>query len=330
LAINRYVLAGENITFRVRFRDDIGNVAPATNVLVHVFPPDVDTSDINNAYLASGVAVELGDNIWEYVFSAPALGPSGLWTDQWVGDLTYQTLDREFNFTVMSSGIIEDLGEQLAKNNYVTVTIASGIAATDGTTLDSEYSFSFLTELTPVYSSVRKVHIDAGGYLQSIPDDTVMLALLEASLEADVLTFAKVSSSSKVYEHARRQYVTCLAAMTLVSNLGVGLKAKTLDNFHVEYDTASIGKITDRLRECIYKWEGQLNAAGLASAAREPASFVKGAYDPDRPIVSRSWQDTSEGGLSRRMPAANTRDGYVNSRRLVRTWSNIPGFKKYW
>lgn len=327
---NRSVRAGDTIPLRVRFRDDTGEISPATEVYIHIFEPDKDTDDLSQALVISGVATNLGEDIWEYQYTVPSTGPAGSWEDKWQGKLTYQSLTALFSFNVVASGTIEDLGNQLNQNNYITVTLQAGIAATDGTTLDNDYTFSFLTIASPIYTSVRKVLLEAGGFIGTVSDLTIQLAILEASLEADVLTFAVPDAVRPIFKHARRQYTTCLTALTLLQNLGIGLRSKTLDNLSVAYDTNSIRDMVTRLLGCVARWEPQILAGGLAATAREPSYVVKGALDPDRPLVSRSWQPASEGGLSKGIPAANTRERFAGQRRFVRTWNNTPAFKKWW
>lgn len=324
MATNREVLAGETIAFRVRFRDDLGEETEASDVYVHIFDPNGDTDDLGTAVLVSGVAVDLGENIWEFQYTVPLAGPAGTWHDQWEGDITLQGVDETFSFTVVNSGIIEDLGTQLNNNNVVTVTLEAGIAATDGTSLEQDFEFGFLTPLTPAYASLRKVHIEAGGYIGNIPDDTVMLAILEASLEADAMHLQQTQTTD-TFLHARRQYTTCLAALMLIGNLGTGMKSKTLGDLSVTYDTNSLRDSLQRFYDCLAKWEPQIISGGNSRSAGAPAGVVKGEKDVDRPIVSRDWEPASNG-----TPAANTRRLPAKSRRYIRTWSRIPGFKKWW
>lgn len=330
MATNREVLAGETISLRVRFRDDTGLETTATNVFVHIFDPNAaNTIDLANATLVSGIATDLGENIWEYQYTVPNLGPSGTWHDKWQGNITYQGVATTFAFEVISSGLIEDLGTQLNVNNVVTVTLASGVTALDTTVLEAPYEFSFLTEVTPKHTSLRKVHLEAGGFIANLPDDTVLLAILEASLETDTISFQTINPTN-VFVHARRQYTSCLAANILVHNMGIGLKSKTLADLRVEYDTNSIRDAIMRFMECMNKWEPQVIAGGRAKAAGIPTGVVKGELDIDRPIVSRGWESTSSGSITRRQPAANTRAAPRGSRRHLRTWSRLPSFKKWW
>lgn len=326
MTASRSIRAGETIHLRARFKDDLGDGAQATNVYVHIFEPGTVDFDLANALVVSGVPIYLGEGIFDYAYTTPGTGPDGFWYDQWEGVLTGQILDARLTFEVSASGVIEQLPAQLNENNIVRVVIPSGIMATDGTELADEYEFEFLTPTVPSYSSVRKVRLEVGSYVHNLYDDVIQLAILEASLEADVLTFKTTNQNTNLYEHARREYVTCLASQMLLQNIASGsLRAKTLADLSVEYDTNAITGTMDRIRDCLGKWEPQLLAGGLARTAAQPVGVVKGEYDPDRPVFSRMWRSTEDGGISRRIPAANTRDRNVGQRRSLRSYK-----KRYW
>ena len=186
-----------------------------------------------------------------------------------------------------------------------------------------------MTITAPSYTNLRKVHLEAGGFIGNVADDTIQLAILEASLEADIISF-QTSNRTAVFNHARRQYTTCLAANILVHNLGTGLKSKSLADLRVEYDTTSIREAIMRFMECMNKWEPQVMSGGNTQNAKTPALVVKGELDLDRPIVSRGFESASQSSMARRVPAANTRALPKNSRRYVRTWGRTATFKKYW
>lgn len=328
MSSERGVRAGQTIKLRARFRDDLGDGAPASDVYVHIFEPESDLEDLTEATLVSGVPTYLGEGIYQYEYSTPGTGPDGLWNDVWEGILTGQPLSAELTFEVSASGVIETVPEsQLYENNLVSITVASGIQAMDGTSLLEEFEMEFMTTTNPSYTNIRKVELSIGGLLgNSLLDTTIQTAILEASSEADVLDFRETKINSAVFRHARREYVTCLASQNILGNVISGaLKAKTLDNLHVEYNTASLTDMMNRIQDCLDKWMPQLMAGGGAKSIAQPKGVVKGEYDPDRPVVSRMWQSTEDGTVSRRIPAANTRDRHPAQRRHLRTYK-----KKWW
>jgi len=327
----RSVRAGQVIQLRARFRDDLNDAAPANSVYIHLYESDIiDAEDFipANALVVSGVPTYLGEGIYQYEYTVPSDGPDGVWHDQWEGELTGQELDGLFQFEVSASGAIDQLPSQLYVNNVVKVTISSGAWGLDTSELEEEFEFEFLTTTSPSYTNTRKVRLEIGSFLGSVEEDTIQTAILESSIEADVLDFNATKENTYVFTHARRQYVTCAAAALLLENVGSSmLRSKSLDNLRVEYDTSGMQKALDRVYSCLAKWEPQLIAGGGAKAVRQPQGFVKGSLDPDRPVVSRMWQSTEIGGISRRMPLANDarKPAGVNRRRYLRTHR-----KKFW
>jgi hypothetical protein len=178
----------------------------------------------------------------------------------------------------------------LFKNNVVTVTLDDAIADTSGNTLGTDYSFYFTTQYDPLYSSVRKLRLEVGAFISSIPDDTLNLAIFEASLEADALTWNKSTASGDYYEFVRRQFTTCKAAEILLLNAGgasLGLAGKKLGDLSVTYNPRVMQDILNKTLACLGKWLPALQGGGYA--VQEPAMFVKGELDPDRPQVGRLW-----------------------------------------
>ena len=249
-----------------------------------------------------------------------------MWHDQWEGVLTSQTLSGLFEFEVSASGIIDEIPAQLYVNNIVQITVSSGVQATDGTSLADEFEFEFLTTTSPSYTNIRKIRLDVGAYIQQLEDDVIQLAILESSIEADVLSFNTSTINTSVYLHARRQWVTCSTASLLLDNTGRQLlKSKSLDNLRVEYNVNGINNTLDKLTDCLNRWEPQLLSGGGAKAIRNPQYVIKGDLDPDRPVVSRQWQSTEIGTLSRRVPVANEARKPAGRRRYLRTYR-----KKNW
>jgi hypothetical protein len=179
-------------------------------------------------------------------------------------------------------------------NNVVTVTLDDAIADTSGNTLGTDYSFYFTTQYTPLYSSVRKLRLEVGAFISSIPDDTLNLAIFEGSLEADALTWNKDGATTDYFTFVRRQFVTCKAAEILLLNAGgisMGLKSKRLADLEVAYNPTLMKDILDRTLACMGKWLPALQAGGYA--VQNPAMVIKGEWDPDRPTVGRLWRDNN-------------------------------------
>jgi hypothetical protein len=242
------------------------------------------------------------------VLAEPVSGISGEATCSGLLNTTL-SVSNEILTIVVPSGL-------LFSNNVVTVTLDSSIQNTSGTSLNDDYDFYFTTTYSPLYSSVRRLRLETGAFLGSIPDDTLNFALHEASKEAEQLTWGDTIAVTDYYEFVRRQWVTCKAAETLLSNaigMGGGLKSKRLGDLSVEYDTANAKNMMDKILNCLNKWTPGLQAGGLS--IQVPVATVKGDLDPDRPAVGRLWENTG-------MPASNYRYVPTGKRRTINSYYN--------
>ena len=207
---------------------------------------------------------------------------------------------------------------QLLENMQVVITVDGSVANTDGVELGDDLEFYFTTKYNPLYSTIRKVRLDIGKFIEGIPDDTINFAIFEASREADFLTFIKdASKQTQLYVHARRQWTTCKAEQILLFNAystsGGLLKSKRLGDFEVVYDRAIVDNLNNRLMDCIARWEAEINSGG--AAIQTPSMVIKGESDPDRPDIGRTWEAPSDG-----MPIGNAKIKYANNRRFFTTF----------
>lgn len=207
---------------------------------------------------------------------------------------------------------------QLLENMQVVITVDGSIANTDGVELGDDLEFYFTTKYNPLYSTVRKIRLDIGKFIEGIPDDTINFAIFEASREADFLTFIKdASKQTPLYVHARRQWTTCKAEQILLFNAystsGGLLKSKRLGDFEVVYDRAVVDNLNNRLMDCLARWEAEINSGG--AAIQTPSMVIKGELDPDRPDIGRTWEGPYDG-----MPIGNAKIKYANNRRFFTTF----------
>ena len=321
----RTVTAGDLISLRIQFKDDLGIASEAQNVKVFIFQPGADTSDNANAVDAAGFdPIYLGEGVYEYQYTSPCT-PVGDWSDKWVGDLTCQpglTATLTFSITAGTSEVVSFEGPQLFKNNLVTVTLSPGIASTSGETFSEAIELEFFTDLSPYYTSVNKVKLEVGSLVTEIKDLTSAMAILEASVEADALSFSPTEINSKLFKHARREYVTAASAFRLVSNVGGNLlKSKTLGDLSVTYDTQSHKDTLEYLQDMMRKWGDQLMAGGGAQAIRGPRMVVKGSRDTDKPTFDRMWEGTG----TNKKPIANSSTKTITGRRSLKTHK-----KRWW
>lgn len=317
------IRVGTSGVLRVQFLDAAFVPIEATSVTVDLFAPGLDPA-VDTPTVAALVPVHIGDGIFELTFTP--IAPGGGWIDKWTGTIIGTVTSTTQRFTVLNDGFIASYPlSGLRENQLITLTLDSSISDTSGTSLEEDDVILFTTQYSPLYSSVRKVKLEAGGLLGNIPDDTVNLSILEASIEADVLSFNKTLINSDLYTHAKREYVTSNAAIVLAQNVlanGGILKSKFLADFKVEYDTGILSSLLDRLHANAKRWLDQIMSGGGARKIRNPQGVVKGEYDPDRPQTGKMWEGIRTGET----PIGNTKKLPYGSRRWRTTFtSNKPG-----
>lgn len=222
--------------------------------------------------------------------------------------------DIEFVGTVDENQITLELSESLLSNNMVVVEVNSLLKDTDGNSLsDSGYEFYFATSYSPLYTNIRRIKLEIGPQLVGVPDDTINLAIFEASRTADLLSANAVTANLQWLEHARRQFVICEAQGLLLQGISSEyiVKSKKLADFSVDYDTGYLPRIMNKISDCIDKWQPVLMGGG--ADYKDLAIGVKGLWDPNRPTFGRTWE--SKPGS---VPAINTKAPYFG--RWVGTW----------
>lgn len=311
------IRTGEQGRLRVRFLDAANEPIQATSVTVDLFAPGLNP-DIDLPTIAGLVPTYIGDGVFELLITATS--PGGQWADRWTGSILGTPTIAVQRFVVLSTGVIASYPiHGLGENTLVEILLSSEIESINSVSLGADFSFFYTTSYNPLYSSVRKVKLDAGGMLGNISDDTINLAILEASIEADVLNFRKEIINENVFLHARRQYVTCLAAQGLAQNIlanGGVIKSKALADFKVDYDVNILGNLLEKFNNCMKKWESQIQTGGGARASRNPKMVVKGELDPDRPSTGKLWYGLS----STEIPIGNNKYRANGSRRWRTGW----------
>jgi len=337
------VLRNNEIELTIIFLDAVGDRADpdAESIELAIFPPGFDPrldGDVSNAWVygitltdgGSGPYADSETHIeridtgsYSYTFLVPEDSELGPAFDHWVATIDTEDLDETFSFVIVGGGSIGTT--QLYNNNMVFVRLAADIAAEDGSTLGSNFEMYFTTTYDPLYTSVRRIRMDLGAVIANIPDDTINLAIFEASLESDTLVFTPLSgltsSQTTFFNFARRQFVTCLAELILLGAVagqgGVsGKKMKRLADLEVQ-NSAGDGKLDDLLERalaCRAKWEATLQSAAEVgpNTSCRPSMVIKGSADPDRPVIGRDYDST----IGDQYPAANR----YNISRWTRRW----------
>ena len=294
---------------------------------------DFDQIQVYRAPTSSGIFSEITglgtridmndqDNLYSY---EDATGTSTDW---------YKTV--YFNSSTTASGTLSTAFQptaldQLEENMQVLIQIDDTVTNTSGVPLTEDEELYFTTTYNPLYCSVKKIKLDVGAFIKGVPDDTINLAIFEASLEAGALTFVADTTAleSPLYKHARRQWVCCRAAEILLSNViggsGGSVRSKRLADFAVEYDTLGVENMLNKLRACMARWEPQLNSGGAAT--QKATGVVKGELDPDRPEIGRTWLRGD--APFHRIPIGNAKVKQTNRRRWRKS-GRLPRLKMWW
>jgi hypothetical protein len=260
----------------------------------------------------------LGDSAIS-VISTPARGRSDLFTA--VGELDF--------VATLTDNILEiQLGpSQLYTNNVVIITLDKSIADIDGYSLGTNQEFYFTTTYTPLYSSEQIIRLDLGPIMVGVPRETIMSAILGASIQTDTNIFNTTISNLTLFNEAKWQYTTCMAEMTLIRAMlgGQGLS----DKMYKSLGDLSIsrGGIASNLRDtlagledCAVRWEITVQSGGKVApgGSVSPQISVKGALARDRIVVHRQWEPTS--GIGYDSYSAGNATGRRIGRRALKTF----------
>lgn len=238
------------------------------------------------------------------------------------GDLSF-ALSQELNVVTLTLD-----PDQLLENNIVKITIDDAVQNEALESL-SEYSWYFTTQYNPIYTSIRRIRFDLGSLIATVPNETIMFAIFEASLYVDAISFSATSPSASAYlASAKRELATCLAELMLLSGsqgFGPGdSMSKTLGDLSVKRSDGgySAGDKNDDLRECIAKWEPVVQSGGELSpyTSLRPGHTVKGATAEDAISVGRLWEPTSMPGVGYTTRSAGNTKTQLTARRWVKNF----------
>jgi hypothetical protein len=214
---------------------------------------------------------------------------------------------------------------QLYQNNIVNIKLSPYISSINGVLLTTEYWSYFTTPYSPLYSSLRRIQLDLGSLISEVPEETIMLAILEASLSADANSFLAVGANSEYFEFAKRQYATCLAELILLNGLmGTGLlsdrMSKSLGDLKVFRGGTGFKDKIKGLENCVEQWRIPLSSGGLVTPGTSllPQVAVKGCDAYDAITVHRQWEPTS--GIGVNSVAAGNRNTRPVGRRSLKTF----------
>ena len=319
-----------SVTLVVRLIDGDGNlIAPDSAPTVDIFPPGYDPRvsgvvDGDALLLAQAVTLE-ETGIYTYTYTTDADDDTGTYYDRW--HWTEDTIVQEYTFEF---AVLERVNLQSYNpmNNHLIRVVLDSTVASDTTAeeLGADYTMHFSYVMDPMYASARLLDLEAGAYIQDVPDDTLDTNILLASKEADILTFVNSADNTSYFNYVRQRYTVCRALFRILGNLySKYMKRKRLADLDVTYGD-SIQEKLNHVSNCVAEFERVLNSKGnmTPDTGLRPAVTIPGLYDADRPAFGRGWQVGDR-------PMANTKD-YPSSyhNRVRKSWKNNPKSRKNW
>jgi hypothetical protein len=205
---------------------------------------------------------------------------------------------------------------QLYENNLVITTLKSTIESTSDVALGADDEYFFATRLNPFYAATRLVRLRMGAWGNSFADETINLAIWDASREADAIAPSSISDSDG-YRRARQMYVACLATWYLIGGGKIASEGqrKRLADLDVSSDSGASKDLLEDLKDCFQRYELAMRTGGDAGygSRLRPRVAVKGEDDLDEPAFGRQWHT---GGL----PVGNSRYSLSIWRRWYHTF----------
>jgi hypothetical protein len=282
--INSYQL---NTAYKIKvvFQNNLGGYDP-DNIAVEVTSPGGIVTTPNVIKANTG-----------FYYCEVTFNEIGNWSFSWSSDLngvqeniSYQLESKNFNDA-------HKFNLELNLNQLIVVEIDSGIKNSDESlTLLSDSRFSFSTEYSPFYCSVRMLRMEMGEWASLVPDDTIALSIHWSSMEADSIT--SKGTTSEEYYYARTRFVMYDAAIKLFSMPmgaeGKSGQSKQLGDLIIENGNVldyAIRDLVQELKEERDEWWRVVNARGsiVLGQGLGPSTATKGGKNEIK--RSREWHD---------------------------------------
>jgi hypothetical protein len=279
------------VKLRVLFYNDCKEATNVDNITLTVTKPDGNTEvfDDNNHTF---VNVDTG----YYYYSYTGTDLEGEYKHLWNVTIDGAVVSKEDSFEVKGGGSVDFKFIELDKNELIVIELLSSIEAEDGTTLSSNEYLSFSTEYDPFYCSTDMLLMELGPWAESIPEETLALAIHWSSMEADYITCKKPVNDRHTY--ALTRFVMYDAAIRLLTmptgTSGPSGSRKELGDLLIESGQLDIN-IKDLLAELKLErdeWWRVVNAGGtiVPGQGLGPTFATKGGASKD-PKISREWHD---------------------------------------
>ena len=298
---------------------------------------DVHILDYFNNVLATLQANKLSDGLYiaEYII------PNNI-------SKLYNPYDKEYNFEYFilkdrwlipdSTGleysfkVSREFKEQAVTENSEYEILIKDVIDTDGLSAE-ETNIKFTSKLTPYYCDVEDVIDISLEDLGSIDRIQVAKSIISHSKNIDYTMKPDVIYYYDRYNNAVKNYLAYEIAYNILSkNLSITAESKELDTFKIskqyDYDKGLIKLIEEHLEKY-----GNIILAGGKDTPFTTKRFIKGIFDPNRPILNTAKIDLSDSYpyINKTISSAilHKENGEVIELRGYRTIGNINRYIHY-
>jgi hypothetical protein len=210
----------------------------------------------------------------------------------------------------------------LQKNKLLFLTV-SGLKAVDGSSMDSVESALYCTELSPWLSTVMRVRMFAGEFLDEISDLAIAQFIQHFSEECEALNYlpGAAAENVKLYKRYQSKWVTLSCIVALISGSAANsLMQKRVGDISVRRDRAA-EELLNEARRQLRDLSDMLQDGG--DLGRDIAVAVKGVDSIDAPPFGRLWADPAAYD-TQGIPAVNSKAKLQSpsGRGLERTFKN--------
>ena len=295
-----------SVTINISVGDKLADVLLYFNQIQILRASSATDTFVEITTSATRINLSNQDSLYQYIDTTGTAGQ--LYKTRYFHSSTLVTGPSSPAFIPVAAGLEIDPAQQLnnmailwnqtkplSTNMQISVTLSSGIADVYGDPIGADLSWYFLTKLEPVYCSAKEIDLDIGAFISEVPEDTVYVQILRASLEANAFTFKTAAESfssdttgnESHFKMIRKNWTICRVSEFLLLNQleGTSLSMKRLGDLTVTYRPEALRDAIQRSVMCQQNLLALLKSHGNPQV---PRNFIKGIKDPDRPTFGRT------------------------------------------
>tara|TARA_A100001011_G_scaffold162925_1_gene171386 strand:- start:1091 stop:1789 length:699 start_codon:yes stop_codon:yes gene_type:complete len=192
------------------------------------------------------------------------------------------------------------------KENRLLFLEVKGLTGVDGSRLEGVSSAVFVTKLSPWHSTIMRIRMVAGEFLEEASDLVIAQFIQYFSEEVELLNYSPslAEQNPKLYRSYQSRWVTLSTVIALISGTSANsLMQKRLGDISVRRDRAADELLYEARRQ-LKALEDNIKDGG--DLGREIGVAVKGIDNLNAPPFGRLWADPASYDTEG-IPAANSR-----------------------